>query len=393
MSYTLRGRLESRLAGALAPLLVAALVGALAGAWWPVELALLMTGVGLALDAVVYHRTLPYQAGWVALPLGVAELGLVMALVLALGVEAPLAPALGLFAGAWLLAQILGHAVFPSVRLSYAEEGGELGRLGAAAAIAALAVAAFAGGIAWATAPPTVRLEAGVHRGPLVLETAQTLVGEPGAVVEGGIVIRADDVRVTGVTVHGGETGILVEEAEGVVLEDVTVVGATMDGIAARMSSVTIRDCSVHGLADEYTQGIDISFAAMLPESRVEGCDVSGGAEGIAIQMAHVRVRGNVVRGTALRGISLNEMSMGRVDDNVVEDALGIGILCMDYSLCEIEENRIIGTRPDRKSEVRSRGGYAIVAHYGSTAIVNSNQLSGNARTMRAFVNSAITAS
>ena len=82
---------------------------------------------------------------------------------------------------------------------------------------------------------------------------------------------------------------------------------------------------------------------------------------------------------------------MGRVHENVVEDAIGIGILCMDYSLCEIERNRIVDTRPDTKSAVRSRGGYAIVAHYGSTAKVDRNTLSGNARTMQAFVNSAIT--
>jgi nitrous oxidase accessory protein NosD len=391
VSYTLRGRLESRLVSAVAPLLVAGLVAAVVREWWPVELAALMIGVGLALDVLVYHRTFRYQPGWAAVPLGFVELGFVTAFVFALGIEAPLRPALGLFAGAWLLAQVLGHAVFPTVRLTYGEDGGELGRLGTVAIGAALAFVAFTGGIAWATAPPTVTLEAGVHRGPIVLDEAQTLVGEPGAVVEGGIVISADDVRVEELTVHGGETGILVEDAERVVLDDVTVVGATLDGIAARKSSVTIRDCVVRGLADLHTQAIDVSFAMMLPASRIEGCDVSGGAEGIAVQMAHVEVRGNVVRSTALRGISLNEMSMGRVEENVVEDGLGIGILCMDYSVCEIERNRIVGTRADTKSQVRSRGGYAIVAHYGSTAKVDRNALTGNARSMRAFVNSAIT--
>jgi Right handed beta helix region len=393
MSYTLRGRLESRLAATLLPLVVAGAVAALLREWWPVELAALMLGVGVALDVALYHRLLPYQPGWAALPLGLLELAAVMTLALALGVSAPLPWALAFFAGAWLLAQILAHALFPTVRLTYGEDGGELGRMGALAGGGALAVVAFAGGVAWATAPPTVTLEAGVHRGPLVLDRAQTLVGEPGAVVEGGIVVTADGVRVRGVTVHGGEVGILVEEAEDVVVEDVTVVGARMDGIAARGSSLAIRDCVVHGLADEHTQAIDISFAMTLPTSRVEGCDVTGGAEGIAIQMAHVEVHGNVVRDTRLRGISLNEMSMGLVSDNVVRNALGIGILCMDYSMCEIRENRIVGTRADRASQVRSRAGYAIVAHFGASADVKRNELDGNARTMRAFVNSEITGS
>ena len=394
MAYTLRGRLESRLAATLLPLVVACAAALALGEWWPFELAALMLGVGLTLDVTLYHRLLSYQPGWLALPLGVLELGLVMALALALGIAAPLSWALVFFGGAWLLAQILGHAVFPSVRLTYGEDGGELGRFGRLTGGAAVAVVALAGGVAWVTAPPTITLEAGVHRGPLVLDRSQTLDAEPGAVVEGGIVVTADDVVIRGVTVHGGDVGILLEEVVDVLLEDVTVVGATMDGIAVRQSGgVTIRDCVVHGIADEHTQAIDVSFAMTLPTIRIEGCDVTGGAEGIAIQMAHVEVQGNVVRGTTLRGISLNEMSMGVVRDNLVEDALGIGILCMDYSMCEIRDNRIVGTRADRASQVRSRAGYAIVAHFGSSADVKRNELDGNARTMRAFVNSEITGS
>ena len=393
MSYTLRGRLESRLAATLLPLLLACAAAALLREWWPIELAALMVGVGVGLDVALYHRLLPYQPGWLALPLGALELAAVMALAVVLGVGAPVSWALAFFAGAWLLAQILGHAVFPSLHLTYGEDGGELGRVGGFAAVAAVAAVALAGGVAWVTAPPTVTLEAGVHRGPLVLDREQTLVGEPGAVVEGGIVVTADGVVVHGVTVQGGDVGILLEEVEDVVLEDVTVVGAAMDGIAARKSSVTIRDCVVHGLADEYTQAIDISFAMTLPTSRVDGCDVTGGAEGIAIQMGHVEVRGNVVRGTRLRGISLNEMSMGLVQDNVVQDALGVGILCMDYSMCEIRDNRIVRTRADRESQVSSRAGYAIVSHYFSSADVEGNTLDGNAKTMRAFVNSEISGS
>ena len=68
MSYTLRGRLETRLAAALLPFLVAAVLSPILHKWWPLELAGLMLGIGLALDAAVYHRLLPYQPGWAGAP-------------------------------------------------------------------------------------------------------------------------------------------------------------------------------------------------------------------------------------------------------------------------------------------------------------------------------------
>jgi hypothetical protein len=389
MSYTLRGRLESRLAAGLLPLLVAALAAAALREWWPLGIAGVMLVVGLALDALVFHRLLPYQPGWLALPLGVVELALVMALARGVGIDAPLSAALGLFVGAWVVAQLCAHALFPLVRLTYGEDGGELGRLGTLAAAAALAVVSFAGGVAWATAPPTVRLEAGVHRGPLVLAEAQTLVGEPGAVVEGGIVIRADDVTVRNVTVRGGEVGISVEEAIDVVLEDVTVLGPALDGISSRLSSVRIRGCVVRDLAPEHTQAIDLSFAATLPPSRIEGCWIEGGAEGITTQMVNADVRDNVVTGTTLRAISINEMSRATVEGNVVRDARGIGILCTDYSMCEIARNQVTGTRAD-PTRGRSSAGHAIVSHYFSAAMLRENVVARNEGDVAAFVNATL---
>ena len=98
----------------LAPLLGACVLALALKAWWPVELAGLMLGVGLAFDLTLYHRLLPYQPGWAALPLGLLELAAVMGLARLLNVGATLAAALAFYAGAWLLAQILGHAVLPA---------------------------------------------------------------------------------------------------------------------------------------------------------------------------------------------------------------------------------------------------------------------------------------
>ncbi len=384
MSYTLRGRLESRLAAALLPLVAASVATLVLREWWPVELAGLMLGVGLALD-LVYHRAFLYQPGWLALPLGLLELAILVGLMRGLAIEAPLPAALALFAGSWLVAQVLGHAVFPLRRLSYGEDGGELGRAGPAVALVTLALVASVGGVAWAAQPQTVRLAAGVHDGPLVLDHAQKLVGEPGAVVRGGILVTADDVTVRDVAVLAGEHGIEVDGAEDVLLEHVRVLGATLDGINVRRSSVTIRDCVVASPGGEYAQGIDVSFGFDLEPTLIEDCTVSGGQEGIVTHFAHVVVRDNRIENTTLRGITLTEMSMGTVEENEVREALGVGIFCGDYSHCEIEENFVSGTRPDLASGDLTRLGYGIVAHYGAKATVADNRLDGNARATGSF--------
>ena len=391
MAYTLRGRVESRLAVVLGPLLAACVVALAVEAWWPVELAGLMLGVGVVFDLGVYHRLLPYQPGWAALPMGLVELAAVMGLGRLLNVGAGLAAALAFYVGAWLLAQIMGHAVLPLVRLSYGDDGGELGRAGVGVAATALVVLAAAGAVAWATQPPVVRLAAGVHEGPLVLDYSQKLVGEPGAVVHGGIVVTSDDVTIRDVTVIGGQHGIQVESAERVLLERVTVLEATLDGINVRRGQVTIRDCSISMLGNEYGQGIDISFTADLAPSVVEDCLLTGGQEGIFLDSVHAMARNNHVRGTTLRGITVTEMAMVEVEKNTVEDVLGIGIYCSDYSMCDIRENFISDVRPDRESSDSMREGYGIVSHYWAHVQVEENDVSRSPYEMGEFADAYIT--
>jgi parallel beta helix pectate lyase-like protein len=390
MAYTLRGRVDSRLAAALVPVLVACVLAAGLHAWWPVELAGLMLGVGLALDVLVYDRVFEYQPGWVAVPLGALELLLVLAAANGATVRAPLAPALGFYAGSWLLAQLLAHAGFPLLRLSYGDDGGELGRSGpGAAALTAVAFAA-AGGIAWANLPPTVHLSAGVHRGPLVITKREVLIGERGAVVHGGIVIRADGVTVRNVATLGGEYGFDVEESRHVTLDGVRVTGASLDGIHVRRSRVTIRNCIVDSPAG-WTQGIDLSFNADKGMSMIEGCTVVGGRQGIVVDSSGAMVSGNRVSSTSLQAITMTEMSMGMIEGNEVTGALGAGIVCDDQSMCMIERNRISGTRADRSTDAQASKGYGIVSNYKAEAELRENELLGNAGGVAAFAGGVVT--
>jgi parallel beta-helix repeat protein len=388
VSYTLRGRVESRLAAVLLPFLAACAVTSVLREWWPLELVAAMLAAGLVLDVALYDRLFAYQPGWLALPLGLVELVTTMALLRWLEVAVPIAPALWFFAAALLVAQLLGHAGLPLLRLSYAEDGGELGQAGTALLLAAPVAALVAAATASATQPPTIHLRAGVYRGPMVLDHAQTLVGSPGTVVRGGIVVTADHVTIRGLTTSGGRNGITIDSAEHVKLEDVTVVGAKLDGIHARRAAVSIMDCRIVS-PPGYTQGIDISFGIDLDMSMVEGCTVTGGQEGIVTHSVMADLRDNHVSGTTLRGITMSEMSMGEIEENHVSDALGVGIYCGDYSECEISDNTVVGVRPDPNGEL-SRAGVGILSFFHAKAELGENEVVG-ARKSAAFADGSIT--
>ena len=389
MSYTLRGRIESRLAALTVPLAAALTIGGAIGHWWPVELAGLMVGIGLAAD-LVYHLALTYQPGWAAVPLGLVELGALMGTVSALGIHVSTGVALALFGGAWLWSVLLGQALLPTWRWGYAEEGGELGAFGGVLAAAISLPFAASGGLWWHNLPPTVHLAAGVHRGPLYVDRRERLVGERGAVVLGGIVVRHDDVTVSHVTVIGGENGITIQNVEGTELDHVTVVRPQLDGIHVRRAAVSIRDCVVDMRGVRFGQGIDISYNSDLGMTMVEGCHVVGGQDGIVTHSSMAMLSHNHVESTGMRGISMTEMSMGEVEHNSVQDALGIGILCGDRSMCTIDRNDVTGTRVNAATGGETQAGVGIEVWFGSEAKLGTNDLVGNRRGVASFLGSEV---
>ena len=381
MSYTLNGRVQSRLAATLPALLVALALHR----WWAIELVALMLAVGLLLDLVVYHRALAYQPGWLALPLGALELAAVYAGMRSLHIAAPLWQALALYAVAWVSGQLAGHALFPRLRLEYAESGGELGRAGAITSLAVVVTVVCGLGGAYAVRPPTVHLH-GVVQGPLVIRHAQTLVG---GVVKGGILIRADHVTLRHVTVEGGENGIDILDAQHITLDGVRIAGVELDGIHVRRSSVMVRNCSITAPKGPWVQGIDISFSMDKQMSMVEGCTIVGVREGIVTHMTMVDVEHNRIGDTSLRAITMGEMSMGSIAHNDVLGAHGVGIFCVDHSECSIEHNTVLGTRVDPDGDP-TRNGVAIEAHYFAQATLKGNMVGASPGGIRAFDQSTL---
>jgi parallel beta-helix repeat protein len=367
---------------ALVPVLAAACAFAAAEhRWWTIEAVGLMLGVGLLLDVLAYHRLLPYQPGWLALPLGLAELGAVLALMRAAGITVPFGQALALFAAGWLCAQLLGHAGYPLLRLGYAEDGGELGRLGVVAAAVVAATLAGAGATAYALRPPVVHLAAGVHRGPLVITHREVLVGDPGSVVRGGIVVRANGVTIKNVSIVGGVNGIAVYGFRGTRIEGVSISGTKMDGIHVRLGGVTIKDCRIDMLGNPIGQGIDISFNMDMGMTMVDGCTIVGGMEGITTHSSMADITHNRISHTTLHGISVTEMSMGMLRDNDVRNAREVGIYCNDRSICELQHNTVLDT---------SGPGFGLLASFQSEANLRGNLLSTNPQPVGTMMNAVV---
>jgi hypothetical protein len=382
MSYTLRGRILTRLVAAAPALAVALGVHR----WWAIELVVLMLGIGLVLDVVVYDRAFPYQPAWLAVPLGALELAIVYELMHRFGIMVPhLRFALLLYGLGWLSQQIVVHVVLPRARLEYGESGGEPGRAGAllAAAVAVTAVSGLAG--ARAFEPPIVHLH-GTVQGPLVIQHAQTLVG---GVVRGGIQIRANHVTLRNVTVIGGDYGIDVEHAQHIMLDDVRVMGFALDAVKATDAGVMVEHCSVSDPASTMTTGVLISYSMGRPMSMISDCTIVGTREGISTHSSMVDVMNNHVIGTTTRGISLSEMSMDMASGNRVENAKGIGILCMDHSMCQIEDNTVAGAKPNG-DENPSESGVAIESYFYAEATVKHNTVIASPGGVKAFDESSI---
>jgi hypothetical protein len=84
----------------------------------------------------------------------------------------------------------------------------------------------------------------------------------------------------------------------------------------------------------------------------------------------------------------MTEMSMGMIEDNEVRDAKGVGILCNDHSMCMVEKNSVVGTRPIPGNDWTA--GWGILVSYGSEADLKDNAVGINPRPFGAIVDSVI---
>jgi hypothetical protein len=199
-------------------------------------------------------------------------------------------------------------------------------------------------------------------------------------------------VTISHVRVVGGQNGITVDGYRNVTLDHVSVAGAQLDGIHVRNTAVTIRHCAVDMRRSQFGQGIDISFGAGFGESLVDGCTIAGGQEGILIDASNGVLRRNTVEQTSVRAISMDEMSMGGIEQNTVRNATGVGIYCNDHSMCMVMDNRVMRTRADTASGIRTQAGYGLLVDYEAEAEVAGNDLRKNPAAVGVFLGATVTA-
>jgi len=234
-----------------------------------------------------------------------------------------------------------------------------------------------------ATAGDTVVLAPGTHPGPLVVDRTITLVGEPGAVIDGrgsgtALTVRADSSRIERLTIRGSgknamtvDAGVHVQLARGVALSRLTLLDVMYGIYGERADGMAIAGCKLTGRVtpgDEsgqgngihlwYTKnvtarrdtvtrfldGIYLSFAdgthieatdvehcgryglhtMYCPGGRLVGCRMSYNVAGCAIMFSnHLTLEGNDFshnRGPRTYGVLLRDCSDGELTGNRLVD-------------------------------------------------------------------------
>ena len=197
--------------------------------------------------------------------------------------------------------------------------------------------------------------------------------------MRGGIVITADDVTIRdrhGRRRRARDRGRRRATASG--SSDVRVEGAELDGIHVRRGQVEIRDCVIRSLPARLRRRESTSRSASTrARASSSGCTIAGGLRGDRHPLrAGAWSRDNRVSETELRAITMTEMSMGKIEDNDVDGAHGVGIFCGDYS--DVRDRGQHGRRtsgPTATRGDRSRNGVAIQAHYGAEAELEDNEI------------------
>ena len=160
-------------------------------------------------------------------------------------------------------------------------------------------------------------------------------------------VVGASGVRIEGLTLLGGASGVRVFQSQDVQIAGTTVAPEGIRGIDAVMSSVDVRDSSVLMADSPYAIGIRVANSLTEEPSRIEDNFVqTEQGFGIAINFAKAEIARNTVAG-GTTGIGINEMSVARVAGNTIDGDGKRAILVVDMSSATLADNTVTGSQEE----------------------------------------------
>jgi Right handed beta helix region len=194
----------------------------------------------------------------------------------------------------------------------------------------------------------TIHLADGTYTGnfkattPATSSARITLTGSPKAVLTagGGYGLHLNGASywtVSGLTVTGGQKGIMIDAAKGVIVDGVTVHGLDMEGVHFRNSSTDglIRNSKIYDTGNDgrgMGEGVYVGTANTLSDKsdRIQivgntiGPDVGGENVDIKEGTTGVRIIGNTFDGSGLTGANYDDSWVDVKGDNVlVQDNTG----------------------------------------------------------------------
>ncbi|MEU2436327.1 right-handed parallel beta-helix repeat-containing protein [Streptomyces rubradiris] len=194
----------------------------------------------------------------------------------------------------------------------------------------------------------TIHLADGTYTGnfkattPATAAARITLTGSPGAVLtaDGGYGLHLNGASywtVGGLTVTGGQKGIMVDAARGVVLDGVTVHGLDMEGVHFRASSAdgVIRNSRIYDTGNDgrgMGEGVYVGTANTLSDrsdrvlilDNTIGPDVGGENVDIKEGTTGARIIGNTFDGSGLTGANYDDSWVDvKGNDVLVQDNTG----------------------------------------------------------------------
>lgn len=233
-----------------------------------------------------------------------------------------------------------------------------------------------------------IQIAAGEYVESLVIDRPVMLRGSPrGETVLRGAsdapVIYVHDTRgvmLDGLTISGGEYGVLVFRSRDVTISQNVITDNRLAGVKVRMGAADILNNRIVNTQPPYGRGIHITNTQGWPASRIVGNIIAFNAlSGVTTNMAgRVLITDNTVADNGQRGIAVTEMSDALVANNVVEDNSENGIYVSDTSMATVCNNTVVSSLLPTITG-SGRYGNGITVDFGSQVELHNNTVTGNA--------------